>query len=489
LSAHPLVVIGDSLSQGFMSGAVHRTELAYPAMLARAIGGDQPFRVSDFHGAGGLPFNMEALLDELGEWAKERTDPWEWPGAFLFIRAWMDRCEDYWERGPGAEPAPIDCLPDNLSIWGAEVIDALTLTAAYCEQQILRPRDQLFAQVPEQSWHRTARRVLNPTFGPDHGHRTQLAAAAELARDGGIERLLVWLGSSNALGAINGLKIIESTRETYRLLPHERIGNLLLPRHFGDVYAELAQRVAELGAEHVFLVTVPHVTIGPSSRGVSPGGTMLTRPGSTRPYYEYYTRPWIWDDDFDPDHQPHLSGDDAMRVDGCIDAYNACINELAAKYHWHVIDVCGFMDTVAYRSNAGKPSMAWPAGLVQALQNHPELSYLVDTDAAGQPQVKLDTRFLWTTPELPHRVVKGGLYSLDGIHPTTIGYALLANRMLQKMKDVGAAPPAAELDWAAIVREDSLVRQPPAVLCDLRRWFNRLQRSKVLQVAFDAVLR
>ena len=38
LPAHRLVTVGDSLTHGFQSGAIHNTHLAYPALVARELG-------------------------------------------------------------------------------------------------------------------------------------------------------------------------------------------------------------------------------------------------------------------------------------------------------------------------------------------------------------------------------------------------------------------------------------------------------------------
>ena len=62
---HRLVAIGDSMTQGFMGGAVHRTDVSYPVMLAQALGTASAFAVPDFRGQGGLPINLEQLIRRL----------------------------------------------------------------------------------------------------------------------------------------------------------------------------------------------------------------------------------------------------------------------------------------------------------------------------------------------------------------------------------------------------------------------------------------
>lgn len=66
-----LVVIGDSLSQGFQSGSIYNTFKSYPAMLADALNDNFNFSYPMFgasedgksdDGEGGLPINLEMLL-------------------------------------------------------------------------------------------------------------------------------------------------------------------------------------------------------------------------------------------------------------------------------------------------------------------------------------------------------------------------------------------------------------------------------------------
>lgn len=54
-----LVAIGDSLTHGFQSGAIHNTEISYPAIIARELGWFGAFRYPTYFGFGGLPLNIE----------------------------------------------------------------------------------------------------------------------------------------------------------------------------------------------------------------------------------------------------------------------------------------------------------------------------------------------------------------------------------------------------------------------------------------------
>ena len=472
---HPLVVVGDSLSQGFMSGAISRVDLSYGAMVARALGDEARFRVPPFEGEGGLPLNLEALLRETSEHFGERVSWYEAIPMITATRAFMARVERYWERGDGARP--IDpALHHNLAVWGFEVRDSYTVNARICRQHLGKPRNHWLGQIPEKPMYRTAARVLDPGHDEGRDGWSQLDVAEELARQGGIERLVVALGANNALGTVLSLDVHWSTEADLHGLPFERQANLYQAEHFERQYARLADRVERIGAEHVFVATVPHVTIPPVTRGVSPGGTLEAGGSPGRKYYEYYTRPWIWDSFFNPRKHPHLTGEEARTIDKTIDAYNEVIRSTARERGWKVADMCGLLDSLAFRSSAGDPSYEFPGGLTRALEANPYTGYLVDD---GRPRI--DTRFIKARrygdgPTGIQRLDKGGVFSIDGVHPGVIGASLVAELFLEEMRQAGAAPADAQLDWDHIVENDRLVLDPPALLIELERCLAGLEK-------------
>jgi lysophospholipase L1-like esterase len=58
----------------------------------------------------------------------------------------------------------------------------------------------------------------------------------------------------------------------------------------------------------------------------------------------------------------------------------------------------------------------------------------------------------------PH---KGGLYGLDNLHPTAVGYAILAQAVCQRIEAVEGLAPVAPIDLAAAFRSDSLLTDVP----------------------------
>ena len=107
---HRLVTIGDSLTQGFMSAAVHRTDLSWPAIVAYELGlsaEEFPFPTYEWpDGPGGLPLDLERLARPSRSRFGDRLDFWEIVSAGLWLQSYMDGIEDYWERGAGKGAPP-----------------------------------------------------------------------------------------------------------------------------------------------------------------------------------------------------------------------------------------------------------------------------------------------------------------------------------------------------------------------------------------------
>lgn len=476
-----LVTIGDSLTQGFQSGAIRRTAWSYPALVARALGADV-FRVPDFEGGGdgGPLLDLELLLRRISAHAGEKLDVWDIPRALLTLQRTMSRVEDYWERGAGVAPSTTGPVHHDLGVWGFEVLDALSLTDAICAQSTPAPRDNVVSQLPERAMYRTARRVYNPAGLPELSRLSGVGLAQRLGESEGIENLLVGLGANNALGTCVSLEIRPSQRSDLTRLAHERTCNLWEADHFALVYHDLAEQLARVSAQRVFLTTVPHVTIAPVTRGVSPNARAAGRDELEGGYYEYYTSFWIWDESFSPHRNRHLTRNDARVIDARIDLYNACIVREAQQRGWHVIDLCRVLDDLAFRRSHGRPRYDLPGALIRALKRNPATAFRVRPDG----EVLLDTRFM-RIPAVPpaadaetaawQTAFKGGLFGLDGVHPTTTGYGIVAHEVLSAFQAAGVpgADPT-KLDWDAIVGADTLLTETPALLVSLERTLDAL---------------
>jgi hypothetical protein len=384
-----LVAIGDSMTQGFQSLAITHTELAYPALIAQRMGiAAGGFRAPNFHGAGGLPCSLEWLARRIEDRYGADLNAFEWIGALHTIPDLLDEVEDYWERGAGTEPhAAIDY--HNLAVWGFEVADAYNINSNVCLELIRRPKDDLVS-LPSEPRLRTAYRVLNPSQDERFNADTQLSIAERIQRnDRGIDHLIVSLGANNCLATVVDLEIRETSTPPG---PNSRC-TLWSPAAFDTEYTELARRAKAIGAEHTYVTTVPHVTIPPITRGVMTNKGPLPEGAK---YFDYYTRFFIRDNDFDPRHDPHLTGAEAKHIDETIDQYNVTIRRSADQHGFHVIDLCDLLDRLAVRRNHGVVRYPLPPALA-------DLSVLLfEIYPSG-------------------RLRSGGLISLDGVHPTYSG--------------------------------------------------------------------
>ena len=455
---HRLVTIGDSLTQGFQSGAVYRTELSFPRLIARELGWADSFRYPRYSGPGGLPLNIEYVVRRLEQALGQEVDWWEIPQAALALRGVMDEIEDYWERGPGKELPEFAGINHNLGVYGWDLRDVLAQTTATCRETIGPVRDDLLFQLVESANARAALRVLPPPGSGPAGGLGVLDAAEALGADGGIETLIVLVGANNALGAVVKLHVAWS-QDGYADLERKSAYTVWDPLHFEQELALLAGRVKRIRARHVIWGTVPHVTIAPMARGVGPKIAPDSR------YFPYYTRPWIDDRDFNPREDPFITAAEARAVDAAIDHYNDSIVNLvrdarsdsADPRDWYVMDVAGLLDRLAQRryieSKPARPRWWTPYELPTALKalKVPPTSLFFAADAKGR--------------------TAGGLFSLDGVHPTTVCYGLLAQEFIRVMEQAGvkfhapdgtvrAAP--VKLDFTRLLAEDSLMSEPPA---------------------------
>ena len=115
---HRLVVIGDSLSHGFQSGAIFNTDISYPAMIANELGWGSRFRYPRYGGLGCLPMNIEYLCRDLEQRLGATVSPLEVPLALFRARQYLDEIEDYWERGAGSVVPEFTDYMHVLAVYG-----------------------------------------------------------------------------------------------------------------------------------------------------------------------------------------------------------------------------------------------------------------------------------------------------------------------------------------------------------------------------------
>lgn len=490
---HRLVCIGDSLTQGVKSGAIFEANLSYPAILAWEIGlNEEDFRYPSFSGEGGLPINIEYMLRRLDRRFGSEVDWYEIPLSVMYLRKWMDDVEDYWERGPGASPLKYSGHYHNVAVGGFEIQDAYQVSAEMCQKTVKESSDNWLRQVPEHAMLRTALRVLNPSHSnkPEDLRATQVSRVAQLARNDGIENLIVFLGANNVLGTVTSLEYIESTvKDLEEPNPVKRKATIYTPEHFDVLLSKLMDEVEKMSegegqVERVFWGTVPPVTVPPVSQGVggrldsadglgeSPYGPKDDRKWFRR-YFRYYTRPWIPARNFKPNEDPKLEGEKIVQIDQTIVQYNKIITKKIDAHNdkretegkskdWFIVDIHWALERLAFRRYMEDPSVPPPPGW----------SPYELPDA--YEKLNLNTKFL--RADQGERV-SGGIFSLDGIHPTTVAYGLVAQEFINvmqangveffwgdnKTKRVGPV----NVDYKRLIRLDTLMKMLPKTLDDI----------------------
>jgi hypothetical protein len=278
----------------------------------------------------------------------------------------------------------------------------------------------------------------------------------------------VMLGGNNALGSVVHLDVRWTPPDYLDASPRRRLDtkgayNVWQPAHFQAEWALLVEQLERIAARHVILATVPQVTIAPIARGWRGKVERGSR------YFPYYVRPWVDDDDFDPDRDSHLTAEDARAVDSAIDAYNATIIDTVRRARragrdWYLLDLAAVLDSLATKryieDPAARPTWWQPYELPAEL-------------ATLQPVPS--TRFFESGPR---GRTEGGLFSLDGVHPTTIGYGIVAREVMRIMSSragvvfktptgVVRPPDSVDVDFGRVLASDSLISRPPQTLSSI----------------------
>jgi hypothetical protein len=455
-----LFTIGDSVSQGFMSGAAARSDLSFSTFLARAMG-LQDHRFPRWQ-AGGHPTNLENVMRRLFRRYGANIRGLEWITVLHTINDVLDEAEDYYERGAGAENVPYPGGLEsfhNVSVRGFDVADSWLVTPRLCREEIQianrRNGGDGYLKGPNASFYRTALAVLNPSRDPRFDDHSQLKWLEHHATGEGVENVVLWLGANNALGTVIGLDINRTPGDPTRrpvALDHrarvERGWNLWHPDDFAAEYRELLDRVNGIMQRNarpdwrVFVGTVPAVTIAPLAKGI---GAQMKVNGST--YFKYYTY-FPFEEAFARETGIHLTFDDAVYIDDCISRYNATINNLVAEKnagsnvpHYFVVDVAVQLSRLAWKRNNGRPTYQFP----------PEF------DALYPP---VNTKYYHADSR--GRLKQGGIFGIDGIHPTAIGQGLIAHEFMLSMRAAGVPEfqNGAKLNWDTIFASDSLYQDP-----------------------------
>jgi GDSL-like Lipase/Acylhydrolase len=466
-----LVAIGDSLTQGFQSGAILKTEWSYPSMVARALGLSVPtdFRIPSFFGSG-LPINIEELLRFMETQLGNEISIDEWILRFPFlVEQFIDEVEDLYERGRGSKPSTFRGQFHNLAVWGFKVLDTFTIDSDYCDRVIAPGEGSIeddFLGLPNAPMYRTARLVLNPAQQPERKNWTQIDNLKAINDAEGIENLIIWLGANDCLGTVTSLSLKEMPSDFTSDDPQARGKfNLTHPDIFQQDYATLIAKVkGAISADtRVFVGTIPYVTIPPITQGIG------KLPADSR-YFDYYGRFFANEQNFNPLFNSRLTGTEIKKIDATVDKFNQIIRDevAGAGDNFHLVDLGGILNSLTVKRNHLTNS-----------PDEPLRAYYQSLGSIDHPLLDLDpvpNALLLKTQNSTRK--SGGLFSLDSVHPSTIGYGIAAEAFLIKMQEVGVtnANPS-NLDWRQIIAQDSLLHSPPALWDDI---INGAERNSIL---------
>jgi hypothetical protein len=467
-----LFTIGDSISQGFMSGAAARTDLSYSNLIAKAL------KIPDYRyptwGSEGLPVNLEWVMRSLSQQFGNDITLLKWPFALSAIGKLMDQVEDYYERGEGSADrlTPVPYF-HNIAVQGFRLSDALWTTPNACYSEIAKVAgkeggDNTFA-FPSATFHRTALKVLNPSLNPAFNDYSQLDWLNHHTSQEGVENLLLWLGANNALATVMNFQIHQTPGQdaaAIEALPwEERLKlNLWHPVDFAREYADVLQRVDAAMAKNknpdwsVFIGTVPLVTIVPFAKGVGPTTTVQVNSDyqtgkQSAVYYKYYTYFFREEDAIRKTGKGFLTISDAIYIDDVIKQYNLEIKRLVQTYNqkypkprYHIVDTSRALQEIAFKRNAGQVGYQFP-------------------DYFRNRYPGVNTKYYHADRQGTLR--QGGLFSLDGIHPSAIGQGIIAQEFLKVMQQAGKVPPTTQLNWDQIFQSDRLYNQPINLMQEL----------------------
>jgi hypothetical protein len=467
--------MGDSMAQGFKNGGIYRTDLSFPALIARSMGIKPGFQIPSFSAQTGIPINIEVLVRSLAEKYGDELSLVNSVAAAKELYRTLRRIKSYWEGHLKSLKIDQHTPFHNQAVWGLSISDTMLMTEKYCREHILnyKPKYSVFNVLPDNAMYITARLVLNPSFSPEMENNAMTDNVKILSDDGGIENLILCIGHNNIVGAVTRLAIIMSEESDVNTTYENRKCTVFRPDHFKRELEALYVYMSKLNTKHVYVPTIPYVTIPPAIRGVNEDKTI-----KGTGYFDYYSRFWIWDEDFNPDKHPHLTKEQAIFLDNIVDQYNEIIRNLAYKFDFCVVPVHKYVAAAARRRMGNSAIQPYPPAFLEALKKNPKTGYM--TTSSGWPKISTDYLRLDDKTGL---IDRGGIFSLDGLHPTTIGYGLIANMYQNSMAKRGVEFNQ-PFDWDYVIENDTLVTNPPPLLQNLRLLLRFLAMGRQERLTF-----
>jgi len=202
-----------------------------------------------------LKFDLERIFRLIQTRYGTDINGLEWVRIFFDISAFLDKAEDFYERGGGAVGLPIQGFPhnftDNCAVEGMRVADAWEVTPSLCEERIRQDPSGLSNNkgpaVASSPFYRAAHRVLNPQASNQYQEYSAIRWLQHAAESEGVDNLILWLGANNALGTIFDLRVKmtpgSSASHGSRKNPQSPDYNLWHPKDFEHDYKLLLEKV------------------------------------------------------------------------------------------------------------------------------------------------------------------------------------------------------------------------------------------------------
>lgn len=421
-----MMAIGDSLFQGVRSLTIKRgmCQLSPPALVAEGLAIRHAFFCPD---------PARPILIDMEEWLRKLP-------RISAIKADLGENADYWFKTPKSPSGRL--LFDNISVASATVADLYTDSWATADAELKKlPRNakqrikkleldglDLGAIVQ----HLNTRFTLNPGRLPGVKPMTQVdLVAARLPK-----RLLVNIGSNNGLWDI-----------AFEANPK---GRVKMRRELRELGKRLNALPAEV--EHIYFNTLALPSTVPNLMPIPDHAEWGKKPGKGK-YYDRYENRFGFG-------YGSMSGAEMERIDKHVIAVNAEAERILRKEfddpkRLHFVDMASLL-----RKYDSKHQVRTKSNVLK-LKNKKTLT-----------NVTTEANF-WGA------FARGGFAGLDGMHLTVPGYAIMAQSILDKIKQAEPGTRMTKLDLDEAFRRDKLLSDMPGVW-DGALWLWRDLRRDVL---------
>lgn len=226
--------MGDSMAQGFKNGGIYRTDLSFPAIIARAMGNSTRFEARSFSAQAGIPINIEVLVRGLEEKFGDEINLFNSLSAGREMYSTLRRIKSYWEGRLTSLKIDKVTPYHNQAVWGFSISDSWLIDELFCRNYLQSNKTgySVFDVLPDNAMYTTARLVLNPSFSQHLEKNTMVDNIIHLQEDGGIENLITCIGHNNIVGAVTKLKIVYSEKNDVESPYPERTCTVFRPEHF-----------------------------------------------------------------------------------------------------------------------------------------------------------------------------------------------------------------------------------------------------------------